>query len=197
MIRKVIISVFILLLSSTIFLFQRNKALRVEAARLGGNQIAIFERINFYRTSDSLNAAEVDRLQLTVSELEKRNKSLAGTVESLNIKLKRVQAVSQTATSSTYTVSAPVRDSIIFRDRVDTVKCISYHNPWLTLDGCLLSPEIFSGNISTRDTIDQVIHRVPKKFWIFRYGVKAIRQEVVSRNPNSKIIFTEYIEISR
>ncbi|MEG1673358.1 MAG: DUF6549 family protein, partial [Alistipes sp.] len=31
----------------------------------------------------------------------------------------------------------------------------------------------------------------------FRYGVKAIKLDVVSKNPHSKIVYTEYIELKR
>ncbi|WP_353739197.1 DUF6549 family protein, partial [Muribaculum intestinale] len=47
------------------------------------------------------------------------------------------------------------------------------------------------------DTIKQIIHRVPKKFWFIKWGCKAIRQEVVSTNPHTKITYTEYIELKK
>lgn len=197
MIKKVIIAIVIALALSVALLYKKSKDLKSEVTLLSGNQSALLGQIKFYRFQDSLKAASVDLLKLTVKGLKQRNRGLVQTVEGLNIKLKRVRSVSQTATESNYNVNAQVRDSIIYRDslRVDTVRCIRYDSPWLTLNGCLLSREKFTGKVQTRDTIDQVVHRVPKKFWIFRYGIKAIRQEVVSRNPNSKITFTEYIEV--
>ena len=45
------------------------------------------------------------------------------------------------------------------------------------------------------DTIKQIVHRVPKKFLFIKYGTKGIKQEVVSKNPHTKIVFTEYREL--
>ena len=43
----------------------------------------------------------------------------------------------------------------------------------------------------------QVVHRVPKQWLFFRWGTKAIRQEVVSSNPHTKIVYSEYIELKK
>jgi hypothetical protein len=51
--------------------------------------------------------------------------------------------------------------------------------------------------VRTVDTLHQVIHRVPRKFLFIPYGTKAIRQEVWTSNPNTELVYTEYIELSR
>jgi hypothetical protein len=52
-------------------------------------------------------------------------------------------------------------------------------------------------DIEQRDTIYQVVHRVPRRFLFFRFGTKAIRQDVWTSNPNSEIVYTEYIELEK
>lgn len=36
-----------------------------------------------------------------------------------------------------------------------------------------------------------------RRFWFIRWGTKAIRQEVTTRNPYRRISYTEYIELRR
>lgn len=45
------------------------------------------------------------------------------------------------------------------------------------------------------DTLDQAVHRVPHRFWFIKWGTKAIRQDIVCRNPYSQITYSEYIEL--
>ena len=59
----------------------------------------------------------------------------------------------------------------------------------------VLDGDTFSAKIESVDTLQQVVHRIPKKFLFIKWGTKAIRQEVVSSNPHSKIVYTEYIEL--
>ena len=42
-----------------------------------------------------------------------------------------------------------------------------------------------------------IVHLDPRPIWFFRRGNKAIRQEVTTRNPYSRITYTEYIELKR
>jgi hypothetical protein len=74
------------------------------------------------------------------------------------------------------------------------LKCIDFDNHYVRISGCEHNG-LFNGNIHTVDTLVQVVHRVPRKFWFIKWGTKAIRQEVVSKNPFSKVVFTEYIEL--
>jgi hypothetical protein len=158
-------------------------------------------RIQYYRTKDSLNAASVERLTLTKNELQKYCNGLTQTVEDLNIKVKRLQSVSRTATQTEYRIETVFRDSITVSVRdsliIDTLRCVNYSDEWLTFAACEKRDGILDAEIETRDTLITIVHRVPKRFLFFRFGTKAIRQEVISKNPHSKINYTEYIEIKR
>ncbi len=49
--------------------------------------------------------------------------------------------------------------------------------------------------VQSVDTLIQVVHRVTRQFWFIKWGTKAIRQDIVSKNPHSQIVYTEYIEL--
>ena len=171
--------------------------IRTDRNRLSDNQRTLLADIEFYRTKDSLSAASVERLTLTNREFRKYAGELKKTVEELNLKVKHLQSASQSATETKYLVKTEIRDSIIIRPgKTDTLSCINYQDPYLTFSGSITGKQ-FSGLIQSQDTIIQLIHRVPRRFWFIRWGTKAIRQEIISRNPYSRIAYTEYIELKK
>ena len=196
MTKYLLFIIFILAASLTVSV-KSCQDIRTDRNRLSDNQRTLLADIGFYRTKDCLSVASVERLTLTNREFRKYADELEKTVEELNLKVKRLQSASQSATETEYLVKTEIRDSIIILPgRIDTLNCINYQDPYLTFSGSITGKQ-FSGLIQSRDTIIQLVHRVPRRFWFIRWGTKAIRQEVVSRNPHSQIIYTEYIELKR
>jgi len=165
-----------------------------EKKRLANNQESLLSDIEYYKTESGKNAASVQKLVLTKSELEKHCQDLTQTVEDLGIKVKRLQSATTTVTKTEVEIRTVVRDSIVYRDRPVVLKMIKWKDPWIKLDG-ILDGDDFSAKIQSIDSLSHVAHRVPKKFLFFRFGTKAVRLEVVNKNPHSKIVYTEYIEI--
>lgn len=196
--KKVLIYGILGLLLTIIMMSVRIQALKREKIRLKANQETLLSDVRYYRTSDSLNAAGVNRLTLTCREFRKHAEELTGMVESLKLKVKRLQSISQTGSETQYDIKTVVRDSLVIRDSliIDTLKCVSYADAWLTFNGCADGKE-FRAEIESRDSLTTVVHRIPRKFWFIRWGAKAIRQEVISRNPHSRFIYTKYIELKR
>lgn len=168
--------------------------------RLQNNQNALMQEVRLYETKLGESAASVQRLQLTKDELEGKYKSICQEAEDLGIKLKRLQSVSQTTTQAEIHAKAEIRDSIVYKPEihlVDTLKAFCWKDPpWAFVDGVIDSGKV-DLSISTNDTIIQIVHRVPKKFLFFRFGTKAIRQEVISKNPHNRIRYSEYIELTK
>lgn len=191
-----VLGFFVLAIINGFFL---NKTVK-EKSRLNKNQAALMEEVALFKTSDSLNAASVQGLTLKVGELKSYNSELTEKIESLHIELKRVQAASVTTVITEYKPVTVIKDSIVYVESglPDTLKCIEYKDPWIDIDGCFhLSDTEFTPQIVTRDTLIQVIDRVPRKFLFIPYGVKAIRQTVVTNNRWSKPVYTEYIELKK
>lgn len=173
------------------------RELTQEKERLTGNQEALMEEVQYYQDEAGRNAASVQRLELSKAELEAYNGELTQRIEDLNIKLKRVQAATTTATQTKVEIKTVIRDSIIYVDssRIATLPAIKWQDPWVKVDGIIMPDSTVDLSIQSVDTLYQVVHRVPKKFWFIRYGTKAIRQEITSSNPHTKIVYSEYIEL--
>jgi hypothetical protein len=79
----------------------------------------------------------------------------------------------------------------------DKLKCIQIHEKWFDMNGCIDANAKFTGRFESRDSLLYVEHVVPKRFWFIRWGVKERRQEVVSKNPHTKITGAEFITIRK
>ena len=195
--KKILLIITVILLITVTCLSFWIKNERTERKRFEQNQTSLLSSVEYYKTEAGNSAASVQRLELSKSEIEKHCEDLTRTISDLNIKVKRMQSASSTTTKTEVKIETIIKDSVVIRDNiVDTLQCIEYADPWLSVDGCI-DKDSFSGAITNVDTIVQIVHRIPKKFWFIRYGTKAIRQEVVSKNPHTQIVYTEYIELKK
>lgn len=180
-----------------VFMGTTIRSLYTEKSRLKSNQTALLDSVATYRTKTGKLAASCQALELTNQELRESRADLESTVKDLGVKLKRVEAIARTATETKVEVRTEIRDSIVYRDTALVhLQAIHWADPWVNVRG-----EIEGRNISmavqSRDTLNQVIHRVPKRFLGIPYGTKAIRQEIRSTNPHTVITYTEYIELPK
>lgn len=171
-----------------------------EIARLRNNNEALSSEASLYRTQLDESAASVVALQHELKEYREQHARDAKRIKALGVRLRRVESVATAATQTEIEVKAPLtplRDTI-FLDRLlpDTTPIFRWSDNWVRIEGT-----IRNGNaecyIESIDTLRQVIHRVPHKFLFFRYGTKAIRQEIFSSNPHTRIVYTEYIELPK
>lgn len=193
--KQKLIYVLILVTLIAIGLFYQVRSLRSENAVYKANQAALLNDIEYYQTESGRNAASVQKLTLSYSELKEHYNAKAKLAEELGIKLKRIQSVSNNATKTKVEVRTEIRDSIIYRDSIiEKIRFFRWNDPWVSIFGEVKQDSV-DVDFQSCDTLVQVVHRVPHKFWFFRWGTKAIKQEVVSTNPHTKITYTELIEL--
>lgn len=118
------------------------------------------------------------------------------------IKLRRVESTAKTATATVVELRAKLRDTAIVRETpagaavIDSMRTFRWRDPWVTVEG-LIERDSVACRVESIDTLRQVVHRVPRRFLFIRWGTKAIRQEVMSSNPHTRIVYTEYIEFKK
>lgn len=184
-----------LLAVACLALWGKNKMLAEENDRLSANNETLCDRAEYYETEAGNSAASVQRLELTNAELKAHYQKVCNVADELGVKVKRLKAASTTATNTEVKILTQVRDSIVYRNgALDSLKVIEWCDAWVKVNGELNGDNV-ALKVVSRDTIHQIVHRVPKKFLFFKWGTKAIRQEVVSSNPHTKITYTEYIEL--
>ncbi|MCL2131770.1 MAG: hypothetical protein FWH36_04880 [Lentimicrobiaceae bacterium] len=151
--------------------------------RLEDNQVALLEDVTYYKTSDSLNAVSVQVLTLTKSEYEKHFSDLEAENKRLKLDNKRLESAMRTATKSEYS-NLEMQWQERMDGKIDTMRCVDYADGYLTFKGC--DEEIvLKADIFIVDTLVQFVHRVPKQWRFFKWGTKAVRQEVLSKNRRS------------
>ncbi len=183
------------LLALSLGLWGKVTTLQKENDRLSDNATALMDKATYFETEAGKSAASVQRLKLDYSELQEHYAHVCRTADELGIRIKRLQAAATTATQTEVRVVTQIRDSIVYRDGVlDSLKILQWNDAWVNVAGEIRGNDV-SLDVVSNDTITQIIHRVPKKFWFIKWGTKAIRQEVKSTNPHTKITYTEYIEL--
>lgn len=178
------------------------KRLTDERDKYRNNTETLLQDVRTYQTKDSLNAAKVGNLELTLSEYKKYRADDAALIKSLQTKNRDLQRVTTAQMETINELRANVRDSIVYLpgDTVTTVlHCIEYADKWVNFDGCIIN-NTFSGKIITRDSL-LITESVQYKRWLgFLWKTKRIKNrefDIVSKNPNSKINGFEVITIEK
>lgn len=180
----------------------RSKA--AESARLEKNQTALMTSIQYYQTKEGKHAASVQALTLKCNEYEALCSNQADKIKSLGFKIKRLESVTKTVTETKVDTSALfIRDTMMLSKLKplempvsQLAGVIEWHDPWVSLR-VRVEGEVADIHIESVDTLFQIVHRVPKRFLCIPYGTKGIRQEIVSSNPHTKIVYSEYIEFKK
>ena len=196
--RKYLIGLCLILAIACIWLIGSLHKARSDNERLSNNQQALISDLEVRKTKSGELVASQQQLRLTYDELKGNYEDVCQEAKNLGLRLSRLQSYHKTGTSTNINIKADVRDSIVYRDRyVDTLKHFTWcDHPWVSVRG-ILGKDSVDLSIQSNDTLIQMIHRVPKRFLFFRFGCKAIRQEIQSKNPYSKITYSRYIELSK
>ena len=174
-----------------------------ESERTKENQDVLLHngRVEIGRTQSGRPRASVQAITLKTSDLKRSPDSLlAVNKKELKIKNSRIMAAATTSTTTQVDVKAAIRPvphdtcSRILSGsyRPPDVSQVSWSDPWITLRG-EIEGDSMQVHIESRDTLQMIVHRVPKKFLFFRYGTKGVRMEVVSQNPHSRLSYPRII----
>lgn len=167
------------------------------------NTETLLQDVSRYQTKDSLNAAKVGVLELKLSEFEKYRASDAELIKTLQTKNRELERVTTTQMETINELRATVRDSVVYLlgDTVTTVlRCVDIVEPYFELHGCAMPDGQFTGTHINRDSL-LIVETVQYKRWLgFLWKTKKIKNreiDVISRNPHTKIMGVEYIEIEK
>lgn len=169
--------------------------------RLRANQTSLMDSVRYYRTENGKNAASVQRLELSAAEIRAERDDVAAECRNLHIKIRRLESFSTAQTQTIVDLKTRLCDTVVLHDRNsiivrDTLRLFRWRDSWVTVEG-LIEGDSVGCRIESIDTLHQVVHRIPRRFLFIRWGTKAIRQEIVSSNPHTRIVYTEYIELKK
>ena len=179
---------------------QAIRKLTAERDRYKGNTETLLSDVELYRTKDSLSAARVQSLELTVSEFERFRADDAKLIRELKAKNRDLAAVNKTQSQTIIDLLAIPRDTVIIRDSIP-IPAIAVHcgDAWFDFDGLLTADE-FTGTLANRDSLVVAESVQYKRFLGFLWKtnkVKNRRVDVVSKNPHTSIMGVEHVVIEK
>jgi hypothetical protein len=195
----IITVIFLSLLAAVGWQRERIRVISGERDAYRQNTYSLLETVESYKTKDLLNVASISEMELKISELQKYRQKDMELLETLNVDRKRLQQIITSQIQTLYRFSGTVRDSIVHIDHYprDTLPCIDITDTWFDLHGCIDGNAKFSGTFESRDSLMYVEHIVPHRFLFIKWGCRQRRQEIVSRNPNTRILGAEFIRIRK
>ena len=181
---------------ATALLFFTCRHYRAENRRLVENQTALTADVTRYRTRLGAEAASVQALRLRCEEFETLRAA-----DAEQIRVRRLEAAAKAVAVTDAEIRTPLRDTVVVRihDTLpvrDTVRMFRWRDPWISVEGCI-GRDSAACRIRSVDTLRQAVHRIPRRFLFIRWGTKALRQEIVSTNPHTRIVYAEYVKIER
>ena len=181
---------------------QGNRMRRIvaERDRFRNNTETLLSEVERYQTRDSLNAARVQSLELTVAEFKRFRAEDAALIQTLKLRNRDLSAVNKTQAETIIELSAIPRDTIIIRDSIP-IPAVSVHcgDEWYDFDG-LLSAGEFTGTLANRDTLVLAESVRYRRFLGFLWKTKKVRDrqmDVVSKNPHTTILGIEHIVVEK
>lgn len=168
--------------------------LKNENKRLKANQETLLDSVKSFRVSDSLKAITVGNLELSLKQFKKYHADDAILIKQL--KGQKPEVIIEPSIQTEYKIRTELKDSIVYKD---TLKTILYKSKWNYVSG-FINKDTINLSITNYDELLITESLQKKKFLFFRlpisiFGYKRKVLNVISKNPNTKIISAEYITI--
>lgn len=200
---KSLIAVACILATAIAIIVSTNRINRLtyERDRYKGNAAALLTDVQRYRVRDSLNAARVESLELTVKEYERFRAYDAELIRELKARNRDLAAVNKTQSQTIIDLRATPQDTVVLvRDSIVT-PAVAVHcgDAWFDFDG-LLTADQFTGKLKNRDSLLLAETVKYKRFLGFLWKTRRVQDrqlDVVSRNPHTEIMGVEHVVIER
>lgn len=193
-----VISALVLIVVGVTSVINRLNASRARYMQYKQNQETLLDSLEYYKTLDSLNTVRIGSLTLSLEDYKKYRAEDYGIVNSAtkHEKLSSVNTVSSETSNSIITL---LRDTVRDTIYADTIKAFSYKSRYTDVNGLIFSDSI-KIDIHNREELIVMQSIEKKKFlgirlpiWLF--GQKQVNVRVVSKNPNTQIMNSEFVNI--
>jgi hypothetical protein len=177
------------------YLFSELKQSRENYNRILESFSSVQNDLQIYMTKGDELAAKMNVLELNTREIKKVFPQVIKDIESLDIKLGRVNNYSNTVIRHEKEIVKVLRDSVVL-DTVQ-VKIFDYTDEFYKVTGNILKDSIRMNIVST-DSLIQVVYRGKRpKPWLWFLSSRPLEQVIQSKNPDSKIIYSKNIQITK
>ena len=127
--------------------------LTAERDKYKENTQTLLQQTDTYQIRDSLNAAKVGTLELTIKELEQFRAQDAALVRDLKAKNRDLDELNKAQMRTIQELSCVPHDTVIRIDSIPiTAKAVHCGDEWYTFDG-LMTDDRFTGTMTSRDEL--------------------------------------------
>ena len=193
--------IFALVLCVTVKVFvqaKRIETLTDERNRYRNNVETLMADCQEYQIRDSLQAARVGSLELTVREFEKFRVQDAALIKDLTGRNRDLEQLNKAQAQTIIRLQDIPRDTLILIDSIPVrAKAVHCGDAWYDFDG-LMTEADFSGTLVNRESLilTETVKYKRFLFWKTR-KVKDRQMDAVSLNPHTTITGLEYIIIDQ
>ena len=174
---------FLVLIAALVFFICLYLDTAADRDRIKQNQSILLHNgvVEISETGTGNSHASTPALTLRPSEFKESGDTLAKVARQVGIKPSRISEAATAATTTAADITAPVWHTTA----TATVSTDSLHRP----------DSLFRGSVSSTDTLDIIVHRIPKRFLFFRFGCKQVRMDIISRNPHTRLTYARYYQL--
>lgn len=198
------IAVFVGLVTALCVTYNAYLEVKADRNRLKQNQNILLHNgsVEITETAGGNSMASVPAVTLKNSEFRQSGDTINKIAKAVGIKPSRITHAAQISTFTEVDITAPVSTDTVSvpplsagsQGRLRDEKSLYYSDPWITLSGSI-SDTLFTGTVQSRDTLDIIVHRIPKRFLFFRFGCKAVQMNIVSRNRHTTLTYAKYYQL--
>lgn len=166
------------------------------------NTETLLQDVSLYQTKDSLNAARVGVLELSIQDYERFMKEDADLINKLKRKNEELQNFSKIQAETIIKIRAQVKDSLIYipgDTAYQLIPCVSFRDSWTNIEACVYNDTLI-GDIQIRDSLILYETIIYKRFLGFLWKTNKIKERsfnIVSKNPYTEIKGVEVVSIRK
>ena len=166
------------------------------------NNAVLLNDVKYYRALDSLNAARVGVLELSIQDYERFMKEDADLISKLKRKNEELQNFSKIQAETIIKIRAQVKDSLIYipgDTAYQLIPCVSFRDSWTNIEACVYNDTLI-GDIQIRDSLILYETIIYKRLLGFLWKTKKIKERsfnIVSKNPYTEIKGVEVVSIRK
>jgi hypothetical protein len=166
------------------------------------NNAVLLNDVKYYRALDSLNAARVGVLELSIQDYERFMKEDADLINKLKRKNEELQNFSKIQAETIIKIRAQVKDSLIYipgDTAYQSIPCVSFRDSWTNIEACVYNDTLI-GDIQIRDSLILYETIIYKRFLGVLWKTKKIKERsfnIVSKNPYTEIKGVEVVSIRK
>lgn len=194
--QKIIYICIYVFIIGAVFLHEKNYFNTI--SELKQTKDCLLDSLEQFKINDSLNAVTTKSLYLTINDLKKYRADDYKLIKSLKSKIgsNEIKTVIKPVIEN-HTKFTTLYDTVY----LDSTKHFRYKNRWTDLNGVVYKDSIHI-DIKNKEELIITENLIKKKFLFFKlpvklFGYKSKNVSVISKNPNTNIIKTEYINITK